>query len=127
MFQKSAKKDYFSTVIKASAQQFVFIEVKDVAGRPGDPHYSSGTKKRRRERGTTLYDEEQGFITGIGQLSVNKSSMEIYVHIKSYDLQKPMKRLNRWLVAVDDQGRNQSQLQQRRCPHPQNQTRGRSG
>lgn len=69
-------------------------------GGPGDPVSSSESKRRKmaRDRGTILTDEDLGFHTGLRKLPIDKKNVEVYVHIKSKNNEKPMKRLNRWLL-----------------------------
>lgn len=69
-------------------------------GGPGDPGSSSESKKRKmaRDRGDILSFEDLGFHTGLRKLPVDKKNVDVYVHIKSKNEEKPMKRLNRWLL-----------------------------
>lgn len=69
-------------------------------GGPGDPISSSTNKRRKRERdrGTILSEEELGFHTELRKLPIDRTNVEVYVHIKSQNSDKPMKRLNRWLL-----------------------------
>lgn len=67
-------------------------------GGPGNPASSSAQKRKRGDKGTILTDEDLGFHTALRKLPVDKKSVEIYVHIKSKNTEKPIKRLNRWLL-----------------------------
>lgn len=66
-------------------------------GEPEDPD-SSTNKRRRMNRGTAVPMEDLGFHTELRKLPVNKNTMEIYVHVISKIPEKPIKRLNRWLL-----------------------------
>lgn len=59
---------------------------------------SSSTKKRKRDRGIMLTEEDLGFHTELRRLPVAKNNVEVYVHIRSKIPEKPVKRLNRWLL-----------------------------
>lgn len=69
-------------------------------GGPGDPDSFSANKRRKtgRDRGIIVTEEILGFHTGLRKLPIDRNNVELYVHIKSKVPQKPMKRLNRWLL-----------------------------
>lgn len=68
------------------------------SGWPETPNFSPKNRKRKLGRGVPLNLDDLGFQSGLRQVPISRDNVEVYVHIKSKDPVKCMKRYNRWLL-----------------------------